>query len=72
MAAYFQVLRRREIYVDERTFEFQPGDDIRLFFSYRHTPALVRTLLAQHGFQVDEQWITKSQEEGIFLARREA
>jgi hypothetical protein len=67
VAAYFQFLRPREIRVDEQGFEFRRGDEIRLFFSYRHTPALVRSLLGQHGLQVHDQWITKSEEEGVFL-----
>jgi hypothetical protein len=67
IAAYFQFLRSREICVDEQGFEFRRGDKIRLFFSYRHTPGLARSLLGQHGLQVHEQWITKSGEEGVFL-----
>jgi hypothetical protein len=46
------------------------GESIRLFFSYRHTPALVWALLAQHRLKVLDQWITQSEEEGIFLCRR--
>jgi uncharacterized SAM-dependent methyltransferase len=71
VAAYFQFLRSREIRVDEQGFEFRCGDEIRLFFSYRHTPALARSLLGQHGLQVLDQWITKSEEEGVFLASRQ-
>jgi L-histidine Nalpha-methyltransferase len=70
VAAYFEFLRAREIRVDDEAFEFRTGEEIRLFFSYRHTPALVRALLEQHGLHVQEQWITKSEEEGVFLAGR--
>jgi hypothetical protein len=70
VAAYFQFLRPREIRVDSQGFEFGAGDAIRLFFSYRHTPALVHALLSQHGLQVLDQWITKSEEEGVFLVTR--
>jgi L-histidine Nalpha-methyltransferase len=70
VAAYFRFLRAREIRVDEDRVEFRPDERIRLFFSYRHTPALVRALLGQHGIQVRDQWITKSEEEGVFLASR--
>ena len=56
--------------VDAEQFQFQPGDTIRLFFSCRYTPELVRQHLAQHGLAVQAEWITQSQEEGVFLCRR--
>jgi hypothetical protein len=56
--------------VDAEAFEFKPGESFRLFFSYRHTPALVREMLAAHDLQVIEQWVTKSEEEGVFLLGR--
>ncbi|MDB6123870.1 MAG: hypothetical protein JWQ71_2863 [Pedosphaera sp.] len=70
VAAYFHFKKERDIRVDEERFVFKEGDSIRLFFSYRHTPERVRTLLGQHGVEVLEQWITKSEEEGVFLCRR--
>jgi L-histidine Nalpha-methyltransferase len=71
VAAYFQFLRSRDVCVDAERFEFRSGEQIRLFFSYRHTPALVCKLLRQHGLEVLEQWITRSGEEGVFLASRQ-
>ena len=67
VVARFHFTRPREVAVDSERFEFRPGDSIRLFFSYRHTPALVRSLLAQSGLQVCQEWITRSEEEGLFL-----
>jgi uncharacterized SAM-dependent methyltransferase len=67
VAAYFRFLQPREIQVDTERFSYAVGEAIRLFFSWRHTPALVRSLLDQHGLKVLEQWITKSEEEGVFL-----
>jgi uncharacterized SAM-dependent methyltransferase len=69
IAMYFNFIRTRELYVDGEQFEFRSGDLIRLFFSYRHTPELVRTLLGRHGLEVLGQWVTKSQEEGVFLVK---
>ena len=60
----------REIKVDAQRFQFPAGESIRLFFSWRHTPALVRKLLGQHGLSVLDEWITKSGEEGVFLVSR--
>jgi hypothetical protein len=70
VAAYFHIARNCEIQLQEHRFEFHPGQTIRVFFSYRHTPALVRMLLGQHGLRVTEEWITPSEEEGVFLVSR--
>jgi L-histidine N-alpha-methyltransferase len=70
IAAYFQFNRSREVQVDTERFVFCAGDSIQLFFSYRHTPGLVRSLLGKHGLQVLEQWIAPSGEEGVFLVGR--
>jgi len=68
VAAYYQFRAAREIRLEDATFVFQQGDKIRLFFSYRHKPALVTEMLRQNGLKLIEQWITKSGEEGVFLA----
>jgi L-histidine Nalpha-methyltransferase len=70
VTASFQFARSREIQLDAQRFEFPAGQSIRLFFSWRHTPALVRSLLGKHGLSVLDQWITKSGEEGVFLLSR--
>jgi uncharacterized SAM-dependent methyltransferase len=70
IAAYFHFNRPREIQVDAEGFVFAAGDSIRLFFSYRHTPALVRSLLEKHGLHVLDQWLAQSGEEGVFLVKR--
>lgn len=69
ITASFEFSRRREIQVETERFVFTPGEAIRLFFSYRHTPALVRSLLQGHGLEVQGEWITASGEEGVFLVR---
>jgi uncharacterized SAM-dependent methyltransferase len=70
VAAYFRFQRAREIQVDAQRFRFPAGEAIRLFFSWRHTPSLVRSLLGKHGLGVLDEWITKSGEEGVFLVSR--
>lgn len=69
IAAYFHFVRSIEINIHNSTFAFQAGDVIRLFFSYRHTPALLRALLEPHGLELLEQWITPCEEEGVFVCR---
>jgi L-histidine Nalpha-methyltransferase len=70
VAAYFRFNREREICVDNERFQFGPGKWIRLFFSYRHTPKLVRALLDNCGIKVVAEWLAKSDEEGVFLCKR--
>jgi uncharacterized SAM-dependent methyltransferase len=70
VAAYFDFARPCRLEVDEEQFEFGPGETIRLFFSYRYTPGLVREWLARYGLVVEDEWITKSEEEGVFLVSR--
>jgi uncharacterized SAM-dependent methyltransferase len=70
VAACFHFLQSRQIRLGADGFEFKPGEAIRLFFSYRHTPGLARALLEGQGLEVAGQWITKSEEEGVFLCGR--
>lgn len=67
IAAFFDFHFKREIKVHGQLFAFSPGNSIRLFYSYRHTPSLLANLLARHGLKITGQWITKSHEEGVFL-----
>jgi L-histidine Nalpha-methyltransferase len=70
IAVYFQFNRKREIVVQDQQFQFGPGKPIRLFFSYRHTPKIVRSLLGNYGIDVVDEWVAKSEEEGVFLCKR--
>lgn len=70
IAAHFRFTRARKIIVGDQQFKFASGERIRLFFSYRHTPTIIRTLLAEHGLRVLDEWITQSGEEGVFLCSR--
>ena len=70
IVAGFHFLRARRIEVENEAFAFRAGEAIRLFFSYRYTPERVRKLLGRHGLEVCEQWITQSEEEGVFLCRK--
>jgi uncharacterized SAM-dependent methyltransferase len=70
IAAYFHFDRDRVIEVEGERFEFRSRDSMRLFFSYRHTPELVKSMLCEHGLKVEDQWTTNSEDEGVFLVRR--
>ncbi len=70
IAVYFRFAQEREVRVDGDAFGFRPADVLRLFFSYRHTPALVEDMLAPHGLGAAARWISPCAEEGLFLVQR--
>jgi uncharacterized SAM-dependent methyltransferase len=72
IVAHFQLERNREIEIESEKFTFSPGESIRLFFSYRHTSSLVDSLLTANGLILLDQWMTSSQEEGVFLVTRKS
>jgi uncharacterized SAM-dependent methyltransferase len=65
----FRFHRTRRIVALGEAFTFQGGDTIRLFFSYRYQPSHVRALLAGAGLKLEGEWLTPSQEEGVFACR---
>jgi L-histidine Nalpha-methyltransferase len=70
IVADFHFTRRCRIEVANKVFDFRAGESIRLFFSYRYTPERVRKVLTRYGLEVCDQWITSSEEEGVFLVER--
>jgi uncharacterized SAM-dependent methyltransferase len=69
VVADFVFVNAREIRVGNVGFPFGPGEKVRLFFSYRYQPAHIVALLKGQGIDVLDQWVTASQEEGVFLCR---
>jgi len=69
VVARFAFNRPKMLEVGAERFEFKESEAVRLFFSYRHTATLLKQMLATDGVQVCSQWITKSQEEGVFLIK---
>ena len=67
VVARFHFTRARQIEIETESFNFNAGEKIRLFFSYRYTPERVCKILAGYKLEVCEQWIAKSEEEGVFL-----
>ena len=67
IAAHFHFDRARTVRLEADEVEFQAGERLRVFFSYRHTPDQVRALLKPYGLAVLDQWICRSEEEGVFL-----
>lgn len=46
---------------------FPAGGRLRVFFSYRHTPKIMQTLLGRWGIDVAAEWVAPSGEEAVFL-----
>ncbi|MGD0815242.1 MAG: L-histidine N(alpha)-methyltransferase [Verrucomicrobiota bacterium] len=67
IVADFHFARQRKLSIYGERFEFREGDKVRLFFSYRYTPALIASLLSGFKLSILSQWITSSGEEGVFL-----
>jgi hypothetical protein len=69
VVANFHFTRRCRLEIENTVFDFRAGESLRLFFSYRYTPERVCKVLARYGLDVCDQWITKSEEEAVFLCR---
>lgn len=69
--AGFELKSDRHLEVADQKFHFTAGEVIRLFFSYRYTPTAVKETLGRFELDVIESWISPSQEEGVFLCRRQ-
>ena len=70
ICAYYTFRNTCQLSIRGEIVDFKGGDSIRLFFSDRYTAPLLRTLMAQYGLVVVQEWIARSGEEGVFLARR--
>ena len=69
IVAHFHFERSRRLQVIADEIEFQAGERLRVFFSYRHTPDQMRALLKHYGMAELDRWISRSEEEGVFLAQ---
>jgi L-histidine Nalpha-methyltransferase len=70
VVANFQFARTRQVGIENTSFTFKASDIVRLFFSYRYTPERIRKILSAYKLKVCDQWITESEEEGVFLCRK--
>ena len=67
--ADFEFRRARAVKLGDETVEFAAGERVRLFYSYRYTPERLKSVLARFDFTITEQWITPSEEEGVFAVQ---
>ena len=69
IVARFHFARARRIEIENQEFDFKAGESMRLFFSYRYTADHVQRQLDRNRLEILGQWITQSEEEGVFLCR---
>lgn len=70
VVAWFEFRRSTVLHCAAEPVSFQAGDRLRLFFSYRYTPALALALLERHGLPAVQHWTAPSGEEAVCLCRR--
>ena len=70
VVAAYHFKQARRIQLADETIAFHRGNGLRVFFSYRYTPDRVRRLLGSHNIVVVEHWITRAEEEGVFLCQK--
>jgi len=70
IAIYFRFSRTCAFNVGSERFSFRQGQRIRLFFSYRYTPMRLEQCFRGQRISVLREWISSSEEEGLFLCRK--
>ena len=68
LSAYFRFDCSRTVQVEGEEFAFAPGEQIRLFFSYRYTVEHLKNVLDDHGLGVRKTFIRG--EEAVLLCER--
>lgn len=68
--AGYRFSARQRFKLDGEEFVFEADEWFRLFFSYRHTPSLLRDLLAPYQLEIVREWVAQSEEEGVFLLKK--
>ncbi len=70
VVARFHLKRDRMVSLGSERIDFRSGENLRVFFSYRHTPETLRDVLSRFGLQVANAWTSTSREEGVFWVRK--
>lgn len=70
IVAEFQSAKPIQARMLEEVIRFQAGEKLKVFTSSRFTSAQIRVLLEQSGLRAESEWITRSEEEGVWIARR--
>lgn len=68
--AEFTFAKARTIRCEGAEFSFVAGERFQLFFSYRHSPAILKTLFGGEGMRIAGEWISSAGDEGVFQVVR--
>ncbi len=63
-------VRRVAVAVEAQRIGFEVGERLRLFYSYRYTPGLLREVFGPRTLRETGSWVSASGEEGVFGFRR--
>ena len=61
--------RDKAIALDGQTLTFSAGENLRLFFSNRYTPALLKQVLAGAKMKIPGEWISAGKTEGVIACQ---
>ena len=67
IAAHFHFTKLCTMRANGEQFNFQPGDALRLFVSYRYTLQSLTETMAPHGIIIQNAFLSANEEEGVFL-----
>lgn len=61
--------RSCRLHVLTDAYDFEPGDELELFFSCRYRSQTMPATLEAQGFSIEESWLAENGEEAIYLCR---
>ena len=70
IAAYFELEKNVRLILEEEVIEWQKGELVRLFFSYRYTTPMIQDLLHSYGIDIVAYTEDANQEEGVYLCQK--
>lgn len=70
IVAHFELQKDVTFQLDETTIEWQKGDKVQLFFSYRYTTDKVKQTLKKYHLEVMEYWEAPNQEEAVYICQK--
>ena len=65
----YYLLRDKSISLDGQTLNFSAGENLRLFFSNRYTPALLKQVFARAKMKIPGEWISAGKTEGVIAGQ---
>jgi len=65
----YHFYRDKAISLDGQTLAFSAGENLRLFFSNRYTPALLKQVFAGAKMKIPGEWISAGKTEGVIACQ---